>query len=489
MRWSAPRGARLASFFLLATALLAPFARSAGEVRENFLLSPAELGARSPDDLSRAQALDDFAAFERLIREAYGGYDHFRVKGTDWDALFRESRRRIRDRKTWTLTAYFELLNEFIRGAGVSDGHLWLTARSPTLSLRGYPGLKRWTARFADVYVQKSKGRFLVFPRSSPRAARRELLGVEGRSPGEFLFPTYDPDVEGQLFLLGSFGERPMSELSCRFADGAAERLPLHPQRMTFSIENRPAFEFEIKDRIPLVSLRSLQPSHETDLARFAETADRLKDARAAVLDLRGCDGGNDGYGVRWVQTLSSGTVHTRITKRSRVSAVASAGEINEWLKILSETSDPEGRRHIEGYIEEAKARLRHIESTGMPPGWKTETFDLPGGSSTPFSGALIILSDRANGSACEGLMKVALSLSSAVVMGENSYGVSTFAPVNLYRLPNSKIDIQIGEAVSTFRGDISEGKGIAPDLWIDEPDPLPAALSYARGLLEKDRR
>ncbi len=153
--------------------------------------------------LSRAKALEDFSAFEELLRNAYGGYDYFQSHGTDWEGLFKKYRDRLRGKKEWSLGSYFVLLMDFFKDARILDGHFMLEAYSQTIALRGRPGAGRFSIRFADEYVRKDEDGYYLIARSTSadQESYGKLLSVEGRPPKDFLFPTYVPGLRGDIFL------------------------------------------------------------------------------------------------------------------------------------------------------------------------------------------------------------------------------------------------------------------------------------------------
>ncbi len=454
-----------------------------------YLLSEQGLHGSSPEVLSRAKALEDFSAFEELLKNAYGGYDYFQSHGTDWEGLFKKYRDRLRGKKEWSLGSYFVLLMDFFKDARILDGHFMLEAYSQTIALRGRPGAGRFSIRFADEYVRKDEDGYYLIARSTSadQESYGKLLSVEGRPPKDFLFPTYVPGLRGDIFLIGSFGEKPARSLRCRISGEKDElSLVLHDGKMGSFKNNGRLFASQVINGIPVLTLRTLRLEHATDVERFVATAEKLRREPCIILDLRGNDGGNDGYGVRWLSALTNETIRYRLEKVTLLSPLVDVGEINSREDRLRYVQDPEGRRQIEEFLDSAKRRLRQSEIAFSSRTWEARTFDYPGQAPRKFAGTLIVLSDGTNSSAGESFVLLARSLSRTVVMGENSAGINTFAPVNMYRLPDSGVEMSMGGAVNQLNGNILEGKGILPDLWIDEADMLPAAVGYAEAVLKK---
>jgi len=439
----------------------------------------------SPDVLSGNQASEDFAAFKNLLENGYGGFRYFRSQGTDWDKLFRRYRKKIRRQKPWTLVAFFSLLDGLFREAKVVDNHLLLTARSENSSLWSAPARSQWKVAFADYLARQSGEKILLVARSSPTALGRVVKEIEGQSPESFLFPTFVPGMEGRVFLVGSFAERPLESLRVRFAGSPEDEvLVLHEGRIQASERRGGAFSLETVDGIPVVAVHSLNTGYAAELERFVETARELRKEKVIILDLRGCAGGSNEYSIRWLQGLTSGTVNTEIVKEWRQSLVEQVGAVNRWRKALLSARDEAGRAAIRDYLDRAQERLEIAERTEMGPRWNPQEYSFTGSAEAEFAGTLIVLSDRRNASAGESSINAARGLRSVVVLGENSAGVNSFSPINYYQLPNSRIGIQMGEAVNFFGEEVFEGKGVPPDFWVDQADALPLAVSYAKKIL-----
>lgn len=459
---------------------------------EKYLLSEQDFTKDSPENLSQEQVLADFTALEKLLKRAYSGYDYFEEQGADWEALFVEYRQKLRDRREWSLDAFFSLLMSLFRDARIVDGHMYLAAHSPSTNLVGRPGRKPWTARFADFYVRQSAGKFFLAPRvSTMPALGSELLSVDGQVPDKFLFPTHVPRLEGQAFLLGSFGEKPQNELHCRIA-GKDEPLvlPLHVSRMGNFDSERPILRYETVEGVTVVAIRSMEPQYAKELERFVATAEKVRNQPAVILDLRGIPGGGLGHGLRWLGKLTNETFRLRYKVAELLSPEVYAGEINSLRDDLRKTEEEKGRQYLLKYIEQAAQRLDQAQRAPPATRWgEAKTYSYTGEAPQRFPGALIVLSDKRNASSGESFADAARSLPNAIIMGENSSGANTFCPTRMYHLPNSNIEITMGEAIKAWEAGTMEGKGLVPDIWVDEVDAMPVALDYVKTILRKSHR
>lgn len=429
--------------------------------------------------------MEDFSNLREIVTNAYGGFGYFEAKGGEWDKHFDAAAAELRERSNWETAAYFGVLMRLFKSVGVVDGHLSLSARSVTFNLAGSPGLSVWWPRFSDYYVRKSGGKFFLIARSvSVPSIDGELLSVDGASPDRFLFPTYVPDRPGELFLLGYFGDQIRGKLLCRIAGTKdTKELKLHAGRMFRFGRPMPLFEEKRVDGIPVLSLRTLRDENAADLERFVKTAEKLRREPVVVLDMRGNDGGSDGYGIRWLQMLSSSTVRVAVSQDERISPWARVGAVNHLKERLHEVGDAQNQAAFETRLAVATKALEASETKSGERARGFPFFDLAGKAPENFTGRLIVLSDRRNGSAGESFLEMAKALPGTVVVGENSNGVNAFGPIGLYQLPHSSIRLTMGTAITRWGGEIREGSGILPDVWIDEPDILPAVVSYAKTL------
>ena len=99
------------------------------------------------------------------------------------------------------------------------------------------------------------------------------------------------------------------------------------------------------------------------------------------------------------------------------------------------------------------------------------------------FDGTLIMLINGDTASSGETAILYAKSLRHFILIGENSMGCNTFGNVASYSLKHSKIIARIPNTLNlcTNPDDCVEGKGFAPDFWVDSADVQGEVLSWIR--------
>ena len=98
-------------------------------------------------------------------------------------------------------------------------------------------------------------------------------------------------------------------------------------------------------------------------------------------------------------------------------------------------------------------------------------TYTEPGLAPAPFRGRLLLLVDRACGSACETAVMLARQLPGTLVVGENTEGTMKVGELRQYRLPETGVWTTVGRRAHMDRAlgrTFPEGRGYQPDLWLD---------------------
>jgi hypothetical protein len=80
-------------------------------------------------------------------------------------------------------------------------------------------------------------------------------------------------------------------------------------------------------------------------------------------------------------------------------------------------------------------------------------------------------------------MVALARQIPGVVVAGQNTRGGMAVGELAIFRLPRSGVFVSFGtRAFSDPLGDFSEARGFLPDVWLDGPDLLRAAIDVADG-------
>lgn len=452
-----------------------------------FLIPVEAMTAEKDGRLPASRALEDVSVLRELFEQAYSGHEYFAKAGTDWSGIFASLEKEVSSKKDWAPEEFYGLLLAKFSSCGIRDNHFSMKLRLRGRELWRAPFYGHWTPYFSDHFVRRNAGRWYMRPRAGG-GPETELLAVNGEAPGRFLFRTHEPGLDGETYLLGSFSASPLKELACEIRSGASapERmlLSLHPSRAARN-SARPVFEMKDYDGVAYISLGSMQDSHAAQLNRFVESAEALRGAKVILLDLRGNEGGRDGWGNAWLAGLTSGLLSGGGREiNSLVSPATLQGGVNTLRESLASAPDPAAREIAGRRLAEAEYRLAEAGKARVRRHWEAKDAQWPGQAPQEFRGRLLVLADAQTASAGESLLWTARGLPGAAALGENTRGVNTFGPLYLYGLPNSGIKVYLAQGITLYGGELLESSGMSPDIWFDEPDQLPKALDYARGLL-----
>lgn len=454
----------------------------------DLLMSPEACGAPSAEWVSRAGALEDVNVVERILRRGYAGYELGVERGIRWADAMAQTREAIERAEDPISTDRLQgILIDALRP--VSDNHLGIY-RFPA------GGKVDWrsSGHHADAYVSEVlfdvKGRVLE-PADSGAAVGDQLQSCDGHGTRELLRASIrEGDIVGRIVRLERAAPGPLTcQLRGAAGTAAAVRIALHRPRRAGEERRAPAFERTESTesgalRVTRLRVRDLAASIADKLQPFVRSATELRAAPAIVLDVRGNDGGSDGFVRDWFLELTAGPLHnTQIDKlSSEVTAQA-------WVNFLTCEAAEEGvaadtRAELEQEGDRARAELEERARSGVTyRRWQTIPREERGRAPAPFRGALVLLVDSGCKSSCEAFVHLGRQVGGALVLGENTGGVGEIGDAFRYRLPRSRLQLQLG--MKRFRGSAEEGRGHLPDVWLDTETPDTSAVRIAACLAD----
>lgn len=98
------------------------------------------------------------------------------------------------------------------------------------------------------------------------------------------------------------------------------------------------------------------------------------------------------------------------------------------------------------------------------------------------YGGRLFVLQNKGVASSGESAVKYAESVKNVCFVGSATAGCGQFGENRRYHLPNSGVPFMMGYKVFNMNG-FEEGKGIAPDYWLDTTDPVGELVEYIKTL------
>jgi len=385
-----------------------------------------------PAELSSGEAIADLLALHELLRDQYAGYDdiawELRAQESSWDDRTDAFAEMFSQAEVWTWEVFFDQLVAYLEP--VQDTHFRMDGTGT-----GLEGTVRRRAQLVHslvpFFADGVYGAYHVSALPLPDASD-VVAGVP------YLFPTVPRDDQEPAWLLGVFGD---PDEPPRFVDLGSpevpERVPVHrgrvfsgPTDRSWSVSRWP------ETPLPVLAVRTMNKQR---LDGLADSAAGLRDEDTVILDLRDNGGGSDDPAREWVARFS-----------------------HQWFRWGCGSS-----------LDKAQTDpLRHWTS------WADSRFRMGGEGypSAPFGGRLAVVADNGVASSGETFVFLASQVEGAVLVGENTSGCTAYGNVEEHPpLPHSRIELWFGRSRFVWEcvRPVSEGVGIFPDYWLDEPDPV----------------
>ncbi len=435
--------------------------------------APAKSGSPEtytpPAGLTSAQAIEDLESLHGILLKGYAGYDDFewklRLAGSSWGERLASFKEKAAARAAWTAEDFFALAAEFLRP--VVDEHFYIEL--PAAEGKGPVRRERFTVRhnayFSGLRIADAGGRMVV---RSTDPAHKELTGWEVRDVAvaaaenavpdtPYLFPTVPESGKAKEYLLGVFlSQAPEKPRPFHFHSGEGKRievdLELHRCRVKDPNPGKgDAWSLSDSGASALPALRVRTAVEDKITGDFLKSAETLRQAGAAILDLRANGGGSDSVAMDWCGLISPQDY--MLGAGNAIIAGGPGSPSRRWNPL---TLGPPFR--MEG-------------PAGRNPG------------KARFHGRLFVIMDINTASSGETFAGLAKQIPGTVLVGENSRGCTRYGNADIIkRLPASRIAVRFGWVRFNWAGvhPIREGVGFFPDYWIDEADPNPAIARLA---------
>lgn len=422
--------------------------------------------AAPPATISRAEALADLDAVERVLRRGYAAFELQAMRGVSWDRLLREMRETIGTMKepiasdmfgawladrlsetgdhTITVTAYDKAGSPHVESAGTRDAayalDLVIDVRNRVVSAAD-PALVGKIVRDCKGTAERKAAT------ATPEKATWRLIALANRAPAPATCSLEDDNRTATTATL------PFHRVSVGGADSG------------------PAFQ-QLGTSVPILRVRSLdEDNHPQELSTLSNTGARLFQQPAIVLDVRGVAPGSyrfDGLFEDLIPTLPS------TESQTLWSEVIAQGDLNLAQCSPTEETDVASERDSlaklakEGHAERSWRRGR---SARTRVGGR--------GPTRPYPGVFVMVVDAHCADACEDAVRMMRLLPRTILVGENTAGRGEVDEPRPYRLPHSRLWLTAGTTLRSYI--TTEGRGHVPDLWIDGDKPDGAIDAIAR--------
>lgn len=374
--------------------------------------------------LTQQQALFDLDELCYIMNNRYSGKEYWERRGISFDKCYSD------------IKAYIESMEEicigdfcyFIHHAfdkGIVDCHL--SFASPLTGRLHYA--KKYAAYFADILVEKSKGKYFIIKSIDENAKVGAVI-----DDIKHLYPTLSP-IGKEYFLIG-----------CR------------------SWNKCKSIHICINGDTVELKLHRCQADTKTEIGDVC-----LKESSAngiSVVRSNCCD-----YAPPLTEDIDISAIGKKFSESNRII----------WNNLSNEGGYSRIPKQfvlgLNGYVssEEYCAKLISpiTENKDCKREWvltNSATYEREKGT---YNGTLYFLMNSDTASSGESSVLFAKSLRNVVFIGENSMGCNTFGNVASYQLTNSNIILRVPNMINLCKnpGDCVEGKGFTPDFWVDNTD------------------
>ncbi|MCB9594910.1 MAG: hypothetical protein H6719_19465 [Sandaracinaceae bacterium] len=413
----------------------------------------AECRAPGPATVTPEAMRADWAELEHILRRGYAGFTVVADEAA-WARAFEEGRAAIPNEPIPAL-AFRDLLVERMRFADDNHFGFWV---------RGADGQRRWRSTSAHHLAHLSEATFEARDGGWVDAEGRALLTC-----GDQVRPTWSDGAPSARLVVLSV--EPTEAIECRARGPEGEATISYALRpVARDVDRGPAFERR-EGAAPWLRLRTLGMARRDALDRFVASAEAARDASVVVLDVRGNGGGSDRFLLAWFAALTSQDLSYFDTLRVS-SDVELQGALTFWTcEAALAGGDAAGDAWMRERIAQATRALDTAMRERGPYVDRIEgTYTEPGQAPAPFAGRLVLVTDRACGSACETSVLLARQLPGTIVVGENTEGTMKVGELRYYRLPRTGVWTSVGRRAhrDPATGGFPEGIGYAPDVWLD---------------------
>lgn len=377
----------------------------------------------SVPNIPHGAASEDVEIFFDILKYAYSGYDYYSDK-VDFEKLKADIIAKIpaegisTDRLKETI---FEALYPHI-----NDTHFAFLGEK-NLNMKHY-----FIAYFSDLLLEKRDGRVKVISGCATLCGKE----FDMAEISENLFRTLPSHGGRERFLFGIYSEKPVAALTL-----GGEELPLHRCKTDLcNPKDGYLYDKEILG-IPAVYQTTYGLPGEK-AGEFSEMGEKYKNAKNLIWSVLGNTGGDSRFPEKFASALS--------------------GYAN-WEMTYAELFSPLAGERRESVHE--KSYEIHLLPKNNP-------------DSSKFGGRLWLLQNKDVASSGESAVMYARSVKNSVSVGSATCGCGQFGDILGYHLPNSNILFCMGYKVFNMDG-FEEGKGLAPDYWLDSDDPVTALAEY----------
>ena len=208
-------------------------------------------------------------------------------------------------------------------------------------------------------------------------------------------------------------------------------------------------------------------PTNIKALEKFSREANKFKDEKFFIIDLRGNTGGNSWYALEWVKNYTGATPKSEFIQVS-LNTRTTYKLLKNGFKKFYELDNPESNSIYKEILKVDKS------------GWSEVEYNSP--HMIENNNLIVVLIDSHVASAGECFVSYLRQVENVIFLGVNTTGLVNTGNMGLCQLPNSKINVYLPKDLELEANFVlREGKGFNPDFWVKSPEALDKAISFLK--------
>lgn len=370
-------------------------------------------------------AVEDVETLFKILKNTYSGYDYF-----GGDVVFNEAKQKILDElsaqyptHSGEVTSLSIIICDVLKEI-VVDGHLYVNGLL-------FPKSERFKMYYVPaLYIDDP----IMVEASHQNIVKKTIL-----PSGELGYMLASLSIDGTDLPLEVQINGTDHILSWVLAEDHQSDTSLYYSTNTIS-------------QIPIITIRSFQNKNNRvryQLDRFVASGSHYSKFPFFIIDLRGHEGGNDGYGSSWIANYIGKDFFYKVMHADRNGSP---------LRYMYESMNLTAPLSEDPWLYQIKSKQEYANNN-----------------------IIVILVDHNTTSAGESFVHMLKTLPNTIIVGSNTMGSQTFGNLLRVYLPNSHISLHVPIGI-TFYNSVEnyDLRGIQPDLWVPPEFALDRTVSLA---------
>lgn len=415
---------------------------------------------KSPFLFSEEEALEDIDFLFRLLKYGYAGYEFF---GGDekFNMINEKMINDIKKKSLFSKVLISSFKNILVQNLDfIQDGHFHIAGET-FLDKYYYFTSPRFN------FEKDEKGYYINFD-----GQRMYLLDVKGEDPEKYMKLSLNNNGE-IIYRLGLISKQKYSNIHIKIKFITAGKIKT--EDVVFFKEDSSVRGKKLPYGTSKVSgitviehkTARANPDNRKQLERFSKEAEKFRDEKILIIDLRGNSGGNSWYALKWV-TNYSGITQGNSFIDGRLATRTSYQLMKNFISRTYDIDNPEEDPIYKKIFEITKS------------GWSEVRYSQP--QKIENNNLILVLIDSHVASAGERFVSFLRQFENVIFIGVNTRGLVNTGNLGCCKLPNSKTSVFIPKDLELEPNFVlREGRGFNPDFWVKSEEALDKTVNFLK--------